>query len=225
MNPEQQGGQLPAPTPDQNQTQAPSPIPAAAPGGNPYEFIINPQKPQRKVAIAGNSTMQRVFIVVGGLAVLIILAVVISSVLSSGSKEKTQGLLTTAQDQAEIARIAGDASLHATTLPVQNLAQNVQASITSDNTALVQYMAKNGQKVSPQMLAAKRSKTVDASLASAQENNTYDSTFKDILQTELTQYLRALTTAYKTNPGVKGKALLNQQYDAAKLLLAQSQAN
>jgi hypothetical protein len=225
MNPEQNGGQLPPPN-QFPQPQSPGEIPPAAPSNNPYEFIMNPQKPKKPpVLIGGNSTMQRILVVVGGLIVLVILAVVVSSLLTAGSKEKTAGLLTVAQDQTELIRIATDGTQHATTLPGQSLAQNVRASITSDNAALLDYMAKNGQKVTPIQLAAKQSKTTDATLASALENSTYDSAFKDIIQTELQSYSTALQKAYKANPGPKGQTLLSKQYDAAKLLLVASKSN
>ncbi|MGH7241516.1 MAG: hypothetical protein ACREGB_04430 [Candidatus Saccharimonadales bacterium] len=222
MNPAQPGGPLPSPTPDQS--QAPAPIPGPASSNSPYEFIMNPQKPSRKpvALVGGNPMLQRVAIVVGILAIVVIAGAVLSSVLSAGSKEKTAGLLAVAQQQTELIHVATDGANNTTTLPMQNLAQNVLAAVTSDNNALLDYMSKNKQKVTPQLLAATQSKTIDASLKSAQENNTYDSTFKDIVQTELNDYAIALQKAYKDGLGSKGKALLAKQFDSTKALLAAS---
>lgn len=223
MNPEQNGGQFPT-TPNIQTPEGPSPTPAASPAGYNYDFILNPQKPVKpKVPLAGSSTLQRVLIVVGVLTLLIILGVIVSSVLGAGSKEKTEGLLTVAEEQTELIRIATDGTLHTTSVTAQSLAQNVQASITSDNAALITYMKSNGQKVTPAQLALKHSKTTDVSLTAAQENNTYDTTFKDVIQTELTDYMVALQKVYKANPGPKGKALLSKQYDAATLLKTASE--
>lgn len=223
MNPEQNGGQIP-PTQNPQQPPVPNPTPTANPAGYNYDFILNPEKPTKpKVPLAGSSTLQRVLIVVGILTVVIILGAIVSSVLSAGSKEKTQGLLTVAQEQTEIIRIATDGTLHTTSVPAQGLAQNVQASITSDNVALIEYIKNNGQKVTKAQLGLKHSKTTDTSLATALGNNTYDTTFKDVIQTELTDYMVALQKVYKTNPSPKGKALLSKQYDAATLLKTASE--
>lgn len=225
MNPEQNGGQLPPPT--QNQLpQTPSDILPVAPSNNPYEFIMNPQKPKKPpLLIGGNLLLQRVLLVVGGLVTLAVLGVIISSVLTAGSKEKTAGLLAVAQNQTELIRIATDGTQHTTTLPGQGLAQNVLASITSDNAALLSYMSKNGVKASSKELALKHDKTTDHSLASAVENSTYDSVFKDIMRSELDAYGAALQKAARANPGPKGKTLLLKQYEAAKLLYDASKAN
>lgn len=204
----------------------PSPIQATNTTGDPYDFILNPQKPSKPkipVLAAGNSVMQRVIFAVIGLFVLIILAVIALNVLTAGSKEKTQGFLTVAQDQTELIRVATNGTQHASSLTVQSLAQNVQASITSDNTALVTYMKHNGLKTTPTVLGLTQSKATDASLTAAQQNDTYDTTFKTIIQTELTHYMAALQKVYKANPGPKGKALLSKQYSAASLLKTASE--
>lgn len=188
---------------------------------------MNPQKPSRKPAalIGGNSTLQRVAVIIGIVAVVIIAGAILSSVITAGSKEKTAGLLAVAQQQTELIHIATDGATHTTTLPAQSLAQNVLASVTSDSNSLLDYMAKNSQKVSPKLLTAKQSTTIDASLKTAQENNTYDNTFKDVIQTELNDYTLALQKAYKDGLGPKGKVLLAKQYNSAKLLLTASQSN
>jgi hypothetical protein len=162
--------------------------------------------------------LQRVAIFGGGLVLLLILVIVFVSILTSGGKEKTQDLLTIAQEQTELIRVATDGTTHATTQPMQNLAQNVQASITSDNVALLAYMKNTGQKVAPKQLVLKHNNTTDTTLTTAQENSTYDSAFKDVIQTDLDAYGAALHKAIDANPGPKGKAILTQQYEAAKLL-------
>lgn len=225
MNPEQNGGQLPPPNPNQP-LQSPSPIPPGVPSHNPYEFIMNPQKPKKPpLLVGGNSMLQRVLIAVSGLTLLVIVGVIASSVLTAGSKEKTAGLLAVAQDQTELIRVATDGTQHATTLPGQNLAQNVLASVTSDNAALLSYMSKNGLKATSKELSLKHSKSVDTTLASAVENSTYDSAFKDVIRKDLDAYGAALQKAIRANPGPKGKTLLSNQYAAAKLLFDASKTN
>jgi len=119
--------------------------------------------------------------------------------------------------------VATDGSTKATTLPAQSLAQSIIASLTSQNQELVKYMKDNGTKVTPAQLRLKHSKTTDETLATAKQNNTYDSAFKSIIQTDLDTYLATLQRAYKADPGPVGKTLLAKQYDAAQLLKTASQ--
>jgi hypothetical protein len=226
------GTEIPQATPgtDQQpvQPQAP-PQPTAAPETpappqNPYDFIMNPEKPKKKpIPLAlpggGNSLLSRIAIAGGGLLILIILIVIVSSLISSGGKEKTVNLLTVAQDQTEIIRVATVAAPLTTSIPAQNLAQDILATVTSDNGTLLTYMKVNGQKTTEVQLALKHSTTTDTTLTGAQQNNTYDSAFQDIMQTDLTSYMSALQKAYKDSPGPKGKSLLSAQYDAADQLL------
>lgn len=222
MNPEQNSGQ-PGQLPPQNVNQPPVAPQPGTPGHNPYEFIMNPEKPAKKpVALAGNSLTQRLLIAGGGLVILIILVIVVASLITSGGKEKTTNFLAIAQEQTELVRIASDASTHVTSIPAQNLAQNVQASVASQNGELLAYLKKTGQKVSPAQLTLKHSKTTDATLTAAQENNTYDTAFKTVIQADLDTYMASLKKAYKLNPGPNGNALLSKQYDAAALLKTQS---
>lgn len=186
---------------------------------------MNPKKPKKPViplALPGNSLITRIAIVGGGLVVLIILAVIVSSVLTSGSKEKTASLLTIAQDQTELIRLSTAGATLTTSIPGQNLAQNVQATVTSDNAKLLSYLRANGTKLSPAQLGLKKSKTADATLLTAQQNNAYDTTFIGLMQADLATYKAALQKAYQADPGPKGKELLSVQYNSADLLVTAS---
>jgi hypothetical protein len=220
MNPEQNGGQLPPQYPPQPQPPMQSPTPPPT-GGDPYEFIMNPAKPPKRpiIPVKGGSLVRRIAVVGGGLVLLIIVGVVFAAILGSSGKEKTESLLTIAQDQTELIRVSTEASSHTTSLSAQNLAQGVQAAVTSDRGELLAYMNKNGQKPKPAQLAEKHSKTTDTTLQTALENNTYDIAFKDIVQSDLDAYMTALKKAYDANPGPNGKKLLSKQYDSAVLLL------
>lgn len=220
MNPEQQNGQY---------TGAPSTPPQPGePGHDPYGFILNPEKPAKppmKLLPSGNSTLQRAAIFGGGLAVLLILVIVVMSFVSKGSQTGTEDIVAVAQQQTELARIATDGTENATSSTTKNLAANLQASMTSAQQQTVAYLKTTHHKVSTKTLSQKKSSTTDTTLQNAKDAGTYDSTFTNIVQQDLTAYAAQLETAYKTKPGPKGEALLNSQYEAAKLLNTQSQQN
>jgi hypothetical protein len=231
MNPDQNSGQNGGQLPPQNAPQPTGPNPVsptqqfpapqqAAPGPDQFDFIFNPQTNTKRSVLPGSGSpiLMRVLMVLGGLTLLVIAAVIFFSILGSGDKEKTTNLLTIAQEQTELVRIATDASLKATTLPAQSLAQNIQASVGSQKNELLKYMKDNGVRTSPVQLTLKHSKTTDTTLQTAKANNTYDTAFRQVIQTELDSYISSLQRAYKADPGPKGKQLLAAQYDGAVLL-------
>ncbi len=103
----------------------------------------------------------------------------------------------------------------------QNFAITAKLSLTSTQTQLLAYMKSNGKKVSTKALSSKVSTTTDKQLSDAVANSTYDATFKQVMQTQLTNYQKDLSAAYKQTKGPKGRQLLNQEYYGAQLLLTQ----
>lgn len=210
-------------------SQSPQPTPPpGSPEHDPYAFILNPQKPSRppvKLLPSGDSTLQRAAIFGGGLVVLLIVFAIIMSFVSQAGHAGTQDIIAVAQEQTELARIATAATGNATSLAAQNLAANLQISMTSAQGQTSDYLKAIGHKVSAKTLQLKASKTTDTTLSNAKDAGTYDSTFTSLVQTELATYEQSLRTAYSKKPGPKGEAMLNAQYAAAKLLDTQSHQN
>jgi hypothetical protein len=194
------------------------------PPTDPYAFILNPEKPQRPSPLAGGSSLKRVGIFVGILAVLIIIAAVVASSLSGGTGKFT-AITTVLQEQTELKRVATEGETNASQENTQELAYAVALSMASAEQQLTAYLSSNHQKIQPSALVLDHSKTVDAELTAALANSTYDSTFIGIIQNDLASYQRVLQTAYKADPGPKGRQLLSNQYDGATLLIKQSQSN
>ena len=217
MNPEQQNGQYPG-MPAQN------PQPGQS-GHDPYGFIMNPQPPAKrptKLLPSGDSPLQRLAIFGGGLVVLIIIFAIVMSFIGKSGQVGMDDVITVAQEQSELLRIATAAGEDTSSLATQNLASNLALSMQSAQNQTVAYLKENGHKVGTKTLALKRSTATDTTLQNAKEAGTYDSTFRGIVQTELTDYESSLTKAYRAKPGPKGEAMLQAQFNAAKLLETQS---
>ncbi len=197
------------------------PAPQSAPLGEQYNFIMNPAKPHKPALIAGGSALKRGGIIAGGLAILVILAIVVASIFSSG-KNTAKVFIPVMQQQTELIRITTAAGLVTTQQNTQALTNAVNLSLTSAQQQLATYLSQNHQKIKPATLALAHNKTADTQLTNAQANDTYDSTLNGILQNDLNSYSQALKTAYAANPGPKGRQLLSKQYDAAQLLLKQA---
>ena len=71
--------------------------------GNPYEFIVNPNKPQKKGLLpTGYSKNQRILFVVVGLVIIVLCIMLISSLLGSGSKSNKDQLVGVIKQQREL---------------------------------------------------------------------------------------------------------------------------
>lgn len=130
--------------------------------------------------------------------------------------------VATAQRQQEIVHVLNSALLQTTLSDsTKSFALTAKLSLTSSQSKLITYLAKNGTKLDAKTLNLKVSTAVDAQLTSSIASSTYDSTFKQIMQSQLEVYLNGLSTAYNQNKGHNGRALLQDDYKQAKLLQLQ----
>jgi hypothetical protein len=79
----------------------------------------------------------------------------------------------------------------------------------------------NGHTIGTKELNLKVSTAIDNEITGAIAASTYDQTFTQVMQSELTTYEQALSQTFKATSGPKGRALLNNQYSGAQLLLQQ----
>jgi hypothetical protein len=130
-----------------------------------------------------------------------------------------------AQDQHELIHLATNASQQqGITTTDQNFAATAQLSLTSAQSVTVKYLVANGNKISLKVLSLKVSTATDAQLTAAAAATTYDQTFQAIMKAKLTTYVSSLQQTYKQTTGKNGRALLNNDYNQAQLLLTQLNA-
>jgi hypothetical protein len=219
-------GQSVQPRPEQQ----PPEIPPTGPVGPDYGFIMEPpQSTKRNFSLpslgGSSSRLVRIGVVLGGLLVLIIIFAIVKSLFSGGGN--TQALTAVAQEQQAMIHIltngAGQDSQQQAVLSAsdQNFAATAKASLTSAQQQLIDYMSINHKKVSDKALAQKVDPMIDQQLTAAAGNSTYDSTFKQVMQTKLTNYEKALRVAYQQTSGPKGRKLLSEDFQGAQLLLAE----
>ena len=181
---------------------------------------MNPGNQQKKSKFglpSGNSTKQRVFIVLGGIGVLLVIGL-LAMVLFGGGSSSKDNLTLLAQQQTEIIRIS-DAALNekairnTTTLQA---ASTIGLVLKSEQQQTVALFAK---KPNAKTLGLKKSAKTDAVLLAATQNNTYDETLLNTLQTQLTQYQQQLKTSFDASRSTKEKDVLNSAYTSAGVLL------
>jgi hypothetical protein len=206
----------------------PAEIPPTGPADPDYGFIMQPPKPPRRglnlPGLSGNSSpIMRIAIVLGILLVVVIIFVVIKGLFSGGGNK--QALTTVAQEQQAMIHILtnGPGQDSQQQAPLSDASNNfsatAQASLTSAQQQLLDYMTINHMKVGEKQLVLKTNPAIDQQLTDAASNSTYESTFKQVMRDQLLDYEQALQTAYKQTTGPKGRALLSQDFDGAQLLL------
>lgn len=223
-NQQNQSGGQPGSTPQQasgGQYEVLPPLPAGQNNGhsghNPYEFIVNPVATKRH-GLGGDPFLVKIGLVVGGLIVLMIIAAIVLS--SLGPKSVTPDLIAIAQRQQEIERVSTNAFQQASSEDTQNFVSTVALTITSDQGAVLAYLAGHGtKKVSTSQLALDQNSQTDSLLANAQNAGTYDSAVTSNLSSQLQTYAGLLQKAYKDTSSTSAKQLLQTCYtNAAKLL-------
>lgn len=187
-----------------------------------YDFFMNPAPPPKRSLIpTGSSLKQRVIVVVGGGVALMILIIIFSSVFL-GNHTNTTSLVTIAQQQNELVRVATEGDQQATQQTTKNLVLNIELGLTTNQQQLLAYLKKVGQTPSTKELAATQSATTDQQLTAAAAASNYDPVLVGILQNQLTKYTQTLKQTFAATKSTTQRQLINTDYEAAVLLLKQA---
>jgi len=206
--------------PDNQQPQTPPTTisPSGQSGGSDYDFITNASKsPQKSNMFNGKNTLQRVAVVVGLLVIVLIVFSIGRSLL--GGKSNTPQFLSVAQNQQQIIELSNNAlQVSGLTLENRNFAVTTKVSVASDQKLILNYLKNKKFKTNDQLL----NKTIDAKaskkLADSIANNTYNDTFKTIMQEKLQLYQDSLVSAYQSSKTANTKKVLEDISSSADIL-------
>lgn len=191
------------------------------PGGEQYDFIMNPGQPGKPGLLPGGK-LKIVIFGVGILALVVILLAIISSLSKGGGVNKVP-FIKVAQDQSEILRISDDQYDKVADQSAKNFVINTQLTITTDQQTFDGILSKAGVKVSKNQLTLNRSADTDEQLTSAASSNTLDQAVKSVLEDELEAYQASLKQTALQLPSGELRAEVVQMYNNAGLLIKQSQ--
>jgi len=198
------------------------PQPAQPLPGNHYDFILNPEKPQKRGllgGLGGDSLIAKIVFLIGGAVIfMVVMAVVIN--LFFGSKTSLDTLVGIAQTEQEIVRL-GSLSKDATDQAVKNASLNTQLTVKSHQQVWLAFLAERSRTVKSEELVLKRDSATDKKLRVADQTSTFDTTYTTVMKAQLEAYSAALKTAYQGASNKKEKELLAKHYDDVKLLLKQ----
>lgn len=192
-----------------------------APGGNPYEFILNPEKPSKqKIGGPHNNFIKLIVFIVGGAILLMVVTAILLNVLTPKQVGKTEFISLT-QTQNELIRISDQGSKDARQQTTKNLATTIQFSMLTQQKETIALLAKKGTKVDKKILVLKQNAATDQKLTSAKATSTFDATYTQIAEEELQKYANELKTLYEqvTNPSEKDT--LSDYYKQTQQLISQ----
>jgi hypothetical protein len=197
--------------------------PYQPPIGNSYDFIMNPQQPPKpkKIGLGGNSHfgLTIAFILGGAVLFMVVLAVIIN-IFSGGTSNKTS-LISLAQTQNELIRVAGQGTKSAVQQTTKNLSVTVQYSVSTQQKQTLAYLANHGTAVGSKDLTLKQNASTDQQFATAKVTSTFDSVFTQIMQDGLTSYAGNLKQLYNTTTNTTVKELTSTYYEQTQLLISQ----
>lgn len=193
------------------------------PQPNQYDFITNAPAPPKK-PLFGGSMKSRIFLVVGALVALMIIATIVSSILSSAGQTTIRNLKSVIARQQEIIRVAELGAKDGLSVNTRNFAKTVASSLQTEQASLIDLLGKNGGKLSKAEQAAELNDNTDKILEAAKANNQYDEVLLEELQSQLRDYQTSLKTAYDSADGSNTREALSDIYDSAGILLGTDDA-
>lgn len=200
------------------QPQSPAP---QTPGNNPYDFIMGSPAgpPQKGVKGLDGNKRGRIILVAIVTVVVLIIGIVIMGIIKGSGDKTVPGLISIAQQQTEIARIAAIGAQKARSTDTKNFAMTTQVSLESDQLTTVALIKANKGKADTVILAGGKNTKTDALLTQAEQANKFDEVFKQKIQADLVAYQKLVKTTYDTAEGKKTKQALSVVYKHASLLL------
>lgn len=186
-----------------------------------YDFFMGSEQSGKKGLLPGSgSPMQKMLFIVGAFVVaLILIALVV--IMLSGSKGNTAPLLSVAQSQQEIIRVATDGAKNVRGSKLKNFAVTAQVAVASAQRETLAQLKKQGVKPKTKDLALLKKVDTDKALAAALAANTYDTTFTSTMTTELEGYTARLEDAAAVATTKSELALIEKHRTGAELLRKQ----
>lgn len=195
-------------------------MPPEQPQQNPYDFIMNPaqQAPRQRFGLVpSGGSKQKIFMILGGLLSIMFIFLVATTFLG-GSGGNTQQLLTVAQEQQEILRIASLEQKQLRSQPAINLSVTTSASVSSSQQQVISLIGKKA-KTDAKILALKKDSSTDKTFESAIQTNSFDAVYQSTLAEKLTAYQKTLKTAYDGTSNKNAKQVLQTAYDGTSILI------
>lgn len=194
-------------------------MPPQSSPNDPYGFILNPEKPKRRLPFSGGSFGMKLALVAIVTILIIIVGVILGNVLGSSNEAQKQRLIELAQAQTEIVRVSTTASGKLSGTDIRGVAFTNKLSVQSSLNQTTAQLSKYGVKANPKLLGQGKNSETDKLLADASANNRYDETYKKILDEQLDNYQKLLKNSFETESKTE-KLMINQAAASNQLVMS-----
>lgn len=198
--------------------QAPPPYQPATQSQNPYEFITSSGQPKKRLLPSG-SAKGRIITVLIGIAVLSVIAILVSSLLNRGGANLKADYTTLAQQQTELIRISDIGVSKARQSQARNLAITTKLSLVSQQPETLKLAKKAGADTKTKALTLGKDEKTTALLTNADQSNQFDSVFIQTTQAKLKTYQQSLKKVYDGTSSKSTKTTMSKYYDEVTLLI------
>ena len=156
--------------------------------------------------------------IIGGGITLLLFAILLLTQRNATSP----GLVSIAQQQAEIARVAQLEFPELRSSSIKNFVITTQLSVKTAQTDFLSYLSSRGTNIDEKQIALGTNSNTDTAFENAKTSGALDTTVLSTLQAQLEQYQQTLNATYASSTNPDTKALLKTYYEQADLLLEQS---
>jgi hypothetical protein len=192
------------------------------PNQNPYDFIMKPPGPPKKrFGLGGLDPMiTKILFILGILFVIIAIAALFVN-LTAAKRIDTGELISLAQTQEELIRVADAGNAGAIQQTTKNLAITTEFTLKTQQAELLDKLAKQGISVKAKQLGLKQNASIDLKLKEAQQTSTFDVTFSQIIEDELRDYAKTVNILYDKTQVESQRDMFSGSYTETQLLISQ----
>jgi hypothetical protein len=174
---------------------------------NSYDFIMNPD--QKKTAGPNFVGPQKLLMIVGLIAVVIVAIVVLFSVVFSGGASTRAQLVSVNAHQIELARVLGLGLDKTVDQKLKQQFQTLSTTLFSDTQGVSSLMASREYTITKLEKDSQKDVDIDEALDAAEAKNDFDPAFEQAVASTAGEYLEALQSASASVSSAKDKELLN----------------
>jgi len=173
---------------------------------NPYDAILNPAASPKKPLLGGNKPKPLIMV----LFVLFVLLIVVAAValFSSLTSKDYSGYTALAQRQQEIIRVSALGLKDAKDPATLTYLATVHSVTQSEQSDTIAFLDKKDVTLKSVTLNLKKDTDTDKALATAAQNNTYDTAVMDKVNELLASYRKAASNVNKSVKTKSEKTLL-----------------
>lgn len=187
---------------------------------DPFAFLNNSAPVGQKPSpLSPNTTKGRVILVSVIFGVILIGFIIFMSVLNSSKNANAAQYLEISQKQAEIIRLSTIAQAKADSLETKSYAATIKLAMTSSQTDINKLVTSHGvnkTQLNKKLTLSKNSQS-DAILDEADKNNRFDSTFKELINSQLNNFQKQINEVVSSSTK-KEQQVLKNAFDQAGLI-------